>query len=53
MAKQNSFIRRAARWVARMFGYKAENKYARGVWYVFATCAAIITLYVAVVLTIG
>lgn len=52
MAKQNSFIRRAARWVARMFGYKAENKYARGVWYVFATCAAIITLYVAVVLTI-
>ena len=25
-------IKKAARWVARMFGYKAENKYARGVW---------------------
>ena len=31
-------IKKAARWVARMFGYKAENKFARGLWYVFATC---------------
>ena len=45
-------IRKAARWVARMFGYKAENKYARGVWYVFATAAAVVTLYVAVALTL-
>ena len=45
-------IKQAARWVAKMFGYKAENKYARGVWYVFATSAAALTLYLAVALTI-
>lgn len=43
MRKDNSF-KQAARWVAKMFGYKAENKYARGVWYVFATSAAIFAL---------
>ena len=37
-------IKQAARWVARMFGYKAENKFARGVWYVFATCVAVFAL---------
>jgi len=52
MSKQNSFFMQAARWVAKMFGYKAENKFARGLWYVFATSAAIVTLYVAVALTI-
>ena len=51
MAKKDSFIKRAAHWVARMFGYKAENKFARVVWYVFATCAALVALYVAVALT--
>ena len=45
-------IKQAARWVARMFGYKAENKYARAVWYVFATGAAVLALYFAVALTI-
>ena len=45
-------IKKAARWVAKMFGYKAENKYARGVWYVFATAAAVLTLYAAVSLTL-
>ena len=40
-------IKQAARWAARMFGYKAENKFARGVWYVFATCAAIVAAIVA------
>lgn len=45
-------IKQAARWVAKMFGYKAENKFARGVWYVFATSAALVALYVAVALTI-
>ena len=45
-------VKKAARWVARMFGYKAENKYARAVWYVFATAAALVTLYVAVAATI-
>ena len=45
-------IKQAARWVAKMFGYKAENKYARGVWYVFATSATVLALYFAVVLTI-
>ena len=44
-------IKRAARWVARMFGYKAENKFARGLWYVFATSAAVVALIVAVVVT--
>lgn len=47
-----SGIKKAARWVARMFGYKAENKYARGVWYVFATAAAVLTLYAAVAITL-
>ena len=45
-------IKQAARWVAKMFGYKAENKYARVVWYVFATCSALLALYVAVALTV-
>ena len=45
-------IKQAASWVAQMFGYKAENKYARVVWYVFATCAALVALYVAVALTV-
>ena len=52
MAKQNSFIKQAARWVARMFGYKAENKFARVVWYVFATSAAVVALCFAVALFI-
>ena len=38
-------IKRAARWVARMFGYKAENKFARGVWYVIATGTAMLVFY--------
>jgi hypothetical protein len=45
-------IKRAARWVGKMFGYKAENKFAKIVWYVFATSAAIFTVYLAVALTI-
>ena len=48
MAKQNSFITKAARWVARMFGYKAENKFTRGVWYVFATSVSVVTLIIAI-----
>ena len=50
--KKDNFFKRSARWVARMFGYKAENKFARVVWYVFATSASIVALYVAVVFTI-
>ena len=46
MKKDNS-LKQAARWVARMFGYKAENKFARVLWYVFATCAAIAALLLA------
>ena len=45
-------IKRAARWVAKMFGYKAENKFARGLWYVFATGAAIVALVFAIVFII-
>ena len=43
-------IKQSARWVAKMFGYKAENKYARGVWYVFATSAAIFALIFVTIL---
>ena len=52
ITKCGNGIKQAARWAAKMFGYKAENKFARGVWYVFATCAALVALYVAVALTI-
>ena len=53
MSKQNSFIKQAARWVARMFGYKAESKFGRFVWRVFATSAAIVALLVAIALVIN
>lgn len=33
-----------------MFGCKAENKFARGVWYVFATSASVIALFIAAVI---
>lgn len=52
MARKESFIKKAARWVARMFGYQAENKFARVVWYVFATSAALVAVYVLVALSI-
>ena len=45
-------IKQAACWVGKMFGYKAENKFARGLWYVFATSATIVALFAAVVITI-
>lgn len=48
--KKDNIFKRAARWVARMLGYKAENKFARGVWYVFATSVAIAALFFAIVL---
>lgn len=44
-------VKQAARWVACMFGYNAENKFARGLWYVFATSAAVMALFAAVVVT--
>lgn len=45
--KKDNAIKRAARWVARMFGYKAENKFARSLWYVFATSATVVVLIMA------
>ena len=45
--KKDNIFKQAARWVSRMFGYKAENKFARGVWYIFATSAAIAALVIA------
>ena len=45
-------IKQAVRWVAKMFGYKADNKFARGLWYVFATSATIVALFAAVVITV-
>lgn len=50
--KKDNAIRKAARWVARMFGYKAENKFARIVWYVLATSVTLVAVYVAVALSI-
>jgi hypothetical protein len=43
-------FRKAIGKVARMFGYKAESRFGRVMWYVFITSAAIVTLIVAVVL---
>lgn len=37
-------LKKAARWVARMFGYKADTKFGRILWYVFATCACVLVL---------
>lgn len=51
--KKDNALKRAARWVARMFGYKAENKFARVLWYVFATCASIIVLFIVIVLVVN
>ena len=39
---------KSARWVARMFGYKADTKFGRILWYVFATCACVFVLYAAI-----
>lgn len=50
--KKDNAIRRAARWVAHMFGYKAENKFARVVWYVLATSVTLAAVYVVVALSI-
>lgn len=50
--KKNNIFKQAARWVARMFGYKAENKFARVVWYVLATSVTLAAVYVAVALSI-
>ena len=48
--KKDNIFKKAARWVARMFGYRAENKFARGVWYVFATSVTVVALIIAVLL---
>lgn len=45
-------IKQTAHWVARMFGYKAENKFARAVWYVLATSFTLASVYVVVALSI-
>ena len=47
--KNDNFLKQAARWVARMFGYKAESRFGRVVWHVFATSAAIVVLFIAIV----
>ena len=46
--KKDNVFKQAARWVARMFGYKAESRFGRVMWHVFFTSAAIVTLVVAV-----
>jgi hypothetical protein len=48
--KKDNFFKRAARWVARMFGYKAESKLGRIAWHVFTTSAAIVVLILAAIL---
>lgn len=51
--KKDGVLKQAARWVAKMFGYKAENKFGRIMWRVFATSAAIVALLVAIALVIN
>lgn len=51
--RKDGALKQAARWVARMFGYKAESKFGRFVWRVFATSAAIVALLVAIALVIN
>ena len=46
--KKDNVFKQAARWVARMFGYKAESRFGRVMWHVFFTSAAIVTLVAAV-----
>lgn len=48
--KKDNLLKQTARWVARMFGYKAENKYARIVWHFFITSVTVIVLIIASVL---
>lgn len=38
-------IKKVAQWVARMFGYKAESKFGRAIWYVFITAVTVIAVY--------
>lgn len=45
-------IKKAVRWVARMFGYKAKTKFGKVVWCVFATSVTLLTLILALALTI-
>ena len=51
--RKDGALKQAARWVAKMFGYKAESKLGRFVWRVFATSAAIVALLVAIALVIN
>lgn len=51
--KKENFLKQVAQWVARMFGYKAETRFGRIVWYVLSTTAAIIVLIIAIVLIIN
>ena len=46
--KKDNVFKQAARWVARMFGYKAESRFGRVMWHVFFISATIVTLVAAV-----
>lgn len=46
--KNKSTFKQAAHWVAKMFGYKADTKFGRMLWYILATCASIILLYIVI-----
>ena len=50
LSKFGRGIKQAARWVAKLFGYKANTLFGRILWYVFATSACIIALFLAVAL---
>ena len=45
-------IKKAALWVARMFGYKSESKFGRIVWHVLSPCIAILALSSVITLVI-
>lgn len=46
--KNDNTFKQAARWAARMFGYKATTRAGRIIWHVFITSATILTLILAI-----
>jgi hypothetical protein len=51
--RKDGALKQAARWVAKMFGYKAESRLGKFVWRVFATSVAIVALLVAIALVLN
>lgn len=48
--KKNNALKRAARWVAKSFGYKSETLFGKIMWRVLTISATIVTLSLAVII---